>query len=174
MGWINPIFDRTRVDVDLAKLVPTSENSKGTYNYTDLNRIENNCEYVKELLNNSGFFPIQIEIETKTNWNVSDIPNIEEINRIRQNILTLKNGMNLGREYEEIEFSNTMDYIKANILEKDLYLIKYILETSMKELRKCNTFYCGADGISLYIVPKDFFKKKKYTGTFACGEEFRI
>lgn len=172
--WQEPIYDRTKYDVDLIKLDPTNENNKGAYNYEDLNRIENNCEYVKGLLNNSGFFPIQIEIETKTNWNVRDIPNIEEINRIRQNILTLKNGMNLGREYEEIEFSNTMDYIKANILEKDLYLIKYILETSMKELRKCNTFYCGADGIGLYTVPKDFFEKKKYTGTFSCGEEFRL
>ena len=51
------------------------------------------------------------------------------------------NGMKLGEEYEEIEFSNTMDYIKANILEKDLALIKYIIDSCMRELRKCNTFY---------------------------------
>lgn len=174
MAWISPIYDRTQADVDLIRLDPTNENNKGAYNYTDLNRIENNCEYVMNLLNDSGLFYYPITIQVKTDWNVKDIPHIEEINRIRKNILILKNGMNLGEEYKEIEFSKTMDYIKANILEKDLYLIKYIIEISQRELRKCNTFFCGVQGISLYTEPKNYFEKKKYIGTFYCGEEFRL
>lgn len=141
--WIQPIYDRTRADVDLIKLDPTNENNKGAYNYTDLNRIENNCEYVMNLINNSDYFSNKINITVKKNWNVFDIPQITEINRIRNNIITLINGMNLGNEYEKIEFSNTMDYIKANILEKDLYLIKLIIETYEKKLRYVNTFFCG-------------------------------
>jgi len=119
MAWIDPIYDRTQADVDLIKLDPTNSNNKGAYNYTDLNRIESNCEYIMNLLNNSDLFYYPINIKVKTDWNVKDIPHIKDINRIRQNILTLKNGMNLGEEYKEIEFSKTMDYIKANILEKD-------------------------------------------------------
>ena len=115
MAWIDPIYDRTQADVDLIKLDPTNSNNKGAYNYTDLNRIESNCEYIMNLLNNSDLFYYPINIEVKTDWNVKDIPHIKDINRIRQNILTLKNGMNLGEEYKEIEFSKTMDYIKANI-----------------------------------------------------------
>lgn len=141
--WIQPIYDRTQADVDLIKLDPTNENNKGAYNYTDLNRIENNCEYVMNLINNSDYFSNKINITVKKNWNVFDIPKITEINRIRNNIITLINGMNLGNEYEEIEFSNTMDYIKANILEKDLYLIKLIIETYEKKIRYANTFFCG-------------------------------
>ena len=132
MAWISPIYDRTQADVDLIRLDPTNENNKGAYNYTDLNRIENNCEYVMNLLNDSGLFYYPITIQVKTDWNVKDIPHIEEINRIRKNILTLKNGMNLGEEYKEIEFSKTMDYIKANILEKDLALIKGIIDSCVK------------------------------------------
>ena len=170
--WLKPIYDRTRADVDLIRLDPTNENNKGTYNYTDLNRIENNCQYVMNLLNTSGLFYIPVKIEVKTNWTIKDIPNIKDINRIRQNIITLQNGMTLGKGYEEIEFSNTLNYIKANILEKDLYLIKRMLETCKKELRKCNTFYCGTNGIDLYAIPKvKFIKIKRYVGMIYCGKE---
>lgn len=178
--WIQPIYDRTQADVDTIRLDPTNTNNKGAYNYEDLNRIENNCEYVMNLLNNSGLFYIPVEISVKTDWNVKDIPHIKEINRIRNNIITLMNGMNLGEEYKEIEFSNTMDYIKANILEKDLDLIKYIIESCVREIRKCHTFYCGANGIGLYAKPKDgeipvgYVKIKQYSGLIYCGEEFSL
>ena len=167
MAWIDPIYDRTQADVDLIKLDPTNSNNKGAYNYTDLNRIESNCEYIMNLLNNSDLFYYPINIEVKTDWNVKDIPHIKDINRIRQNILTLKNGMNLGEEYKEIEFSKTMDYIKANI------------HSCMRELRKCNTFYCGANGIGLYAKPDNqepvgFVKIKQYAGLIYCGEEFSL
>ncbi len=177
--WIQPIYDRTQADVDTIRLDPTNANTKGAYNYEDLNRIENNCEYVMNLLNNSGLFYIPVEISVKTDWNVKDIPHIKEINRIRNNIITLMNGMNLGEEYKEIEFSNTMDYVKANILEKDLDLIKYIIESCVRELRKCHTFYCGANGIGLYakpdnVEPTGFVKIKQYAGLIYCGEEFNL
>lgn len=175
--WIKPIYDRTQADVDLIRLDPTNENNKGAYNYTDLNRIENNCKYVMTLLNNSGLFYIPVVIEVKTDWNVRDIPHIKEINRIRQNIITLMNGMKLGDGYKEIEFSDTMDYIKANILEKNLEMIKDIIESCQRELRKCNTFYCGAMG--LYAKPDNqeptgFVKIKQYSGLIYCGEEFSL
>ena len=53
--WIESIYDRTRADVDLIRLDPTNENNKGAYNYTDLNRVETNCEYLMNKLNVYGF-----------------------------------------------------------------------------------------------------------------------
>lgn len=170
--WIEPIYDRTQADVDLIKLDPTNDNNKGAYNYNDLNRIENDCEYLMNLLNDSGLFLNKISIEVKTDWNINDIPTITEINRIRNNIITLNN-MTLT-DFEEIEFANTMDYVKANILEKDLYVIKSIVNSSTRELRKCNTFYCGELGLGLYTEPRKFYKKEIYTNTIYCGEEFRL
>lgn len=171
--WQKPIYDRTQADVDLIKLDPTNANNKGAYNYTDLNRIENNCKYVMNLLNNSGLFYYPIIVETKTDWTMKDIPHIKDINRIRKNIITLINGVNLGDEYKEIEFSNTMDYIKANILEKDLELVKNLMASCKREVQKCNMFFCGTRG--LYALPSEnevyskFGEMKKYVGTFYSG-----
>lgn len=171
--WIDPIYDRTQADVDTIRLDPTNENSKGAYNYTDLNRIENNCKYVMNLLNNSGLFYYPIIIETKTDWTIKDIPHIKDINRIRQNIVSLINGMNLGEEYKEIEFSNTMNYIKANILEKDLELVKNLIASCEREVKRCRMFFCGTNG--LYAMPSEnevhskFGEMKKFVGTFSSG-----
>lgn len=145
--WINAIFDRTRADVDLIRLDPTNSNSKGAYNYEDLNRIENNCIYIANILNNADLFNASIEIQTRTDWTMQDIPTLTELNRIRGNVKLLIEAIESPNAFEEIEFTNTMDYIKANVLEKDLHLLKTYIETFGKIEKECNTFYAGFFGL---------------------------
>ncbi len=143
----NLIFDRTFEDAEYALANPNStEHLKGAYNYTDLNRVESNCEYIMNLVNDVDILPTQINLEIKTNWNVKDIPTIDDINRIRQNIKDLLETLNIIN-FEEIEFAPTMNYEKANVLEKNLYLIKEYLSNLNKEIRICGTFFCGAGGL---------------------------
>ncbi len=172
--WVEPIIDRTQADVDLIKLDPLNNTTKGAYNYTDLNRIETNCEYVMNARNNRPELFSPISIVTKTDWKVTDIPSIEDFNRIRDNINTLIYDISKESGWEEIEYSNTMNYIKANILEKDLALIKRIIERCQKELRKCGSFYCGTQGLGLFAKPIEFIKIDIYSGTIRCGEEFKL
>lgn len=168
--WIEPIVDRIQADVDIMRLDPTNENTKGAFNYTDLNRIETNCEYIMNLLNNSGFADSFIKLNIKKDWNVKDIPTITELNRIRNNIIKLINGMNLGKEYEEIEFSNTLNYIKANILEKNLELVKNAIEHYDKQIYNCGAFFCGLDGLPFYAKPIKFIPVVAFIGEIICGE----
>ncbi len=167
--WIEPIYDRTRADVDLIRLDPTNANTKGAYNYTDLNRIEVDCEYVANEYNKkyASFEPLNLKI--KTDWKVTDIPTITELNRIRNNIKTLMEAVN--DNLEQIEFTNTMDYKKANILEKNLSIIKYVIEFYKKELRTCNMFYCGIDGMGIYASPVEFVEVFEFAGDMFCGED---
>ena len=169
--WIKPIYDRTQADVDLIKLDPTTENNKGSYNYTDLNRIEYDCDFIARLRNKNPLFS-NVDIIVKTDWNVYDIPTIDDINRIRNNILLLISEIDKG-DFETIEFTNTMNFIKANILERNLELINEVLENAQKELRRCNTFICGAMGLGIY-VNKIYVKSKLYTGVIYCGKEINL
>ncbi len=90
---IKLIYDRTLEDVEYAMLHPDSEKHlKGAYNYTDLNRIENNCKYIMELRNEKQVFS-PVDLVIKTNWKVTDIPHINDFNRIRNNIIALMEGM---------------------------------------------------------------------------------
>lgn len=165
------IYDRTIDDVSYALLNPGSkEHLKGCYNYVDLNRIEQHCKYIMDLRNKKKVFDL-VDLVVKTNWKVTDIPHINDFNRIRSNIIVLMEGLRKDL-FEDIEFSDTMDYIKANILEKDLYIIKGLTERIERELQKCGSFYCGSKG--LYAKPKEFIKIDIFSGDIRCGEEFKL
>lgn len=122
----NLIFDRLKTDVENALNNPSStEFLKGSYNYTDLNRVETWCEYIQNLLNDYGK---EINLEIKTNWNLRDYPTRAQIDRIRGNIDYLKD-MFQRLKTETIEYTNTLDYEKANVLEKIIYdVYEYIKE----------------------------------------------
>lgn len=110
------IYDRTNEDVEYARNNPSSAAFlKGTYNYTDLNRIEEWCQYIAEQLPSKGY---SVSITTKTNWTADDFPTKAQLERIRSNVDALKN----------VYYANTdvpinmdrMDYKKANEIEKIL------------------------------------------------------
>lgn len=123
--WVEPIYDRTLADVEEIKNNPLSSNTKGALNYFDLNRIENNTIYVADLFRQ--VYGFSLNLETKTNWNKKDIPTIDDINRLRNNVLKISEEITID-SFNEIEFSKTLNYTKVNILEHNLLLIKNTLE----------------------------------------------
>jgi hypothetical protein len=95
MKWIATVTDRTQRDVDeaLSKLaewrrwisvglVPETHELKGCLNVSDLNRIENNLGYLIELVKELDPEETEIDYYVKTDWSVTDIPNISDIERI--------------------------------------------------------------------------------------------
>ena len=108
------IFDRTITDVENATL-------KGQYNASDLNRVEEWCDYLKTELNTAGY---PISFTTKTNWTQSDMRTANEMERIRTNIKKLMQGFYYLTNIESN--AEHFDYIKANNWEKILYEIYYL------------------------------------------------
>ena len=91
------IYDRVLSDVENALNNPgNSSNLKGSYNYTDLNRVEKWCEYLKDILSKYGFAETLI---IKTNWNMKDYPTRTQIDRIRHNIDKLKEYIDKREDY---------------------------------------------------------------------------
>ena len=119
----NLIYDRTQEDVLYALNNPSSENFlKGAYNYTDLNRIENWCSYIADILNSYNY---PVEVTVKTNWSMTDFPIKFDMERIRQNVNRLKQAyFSFTQIPENLEY---MTWRKANDIEKILYELDYIL-----------------------------------------------
>ena len=112
------IYDRIASDVETALNNPGSNTHlKGSYNYTDLNRVESWCEYLENILKKYGFSETLV---IKTDWNMRDYPTRTHIDRIRHNIDKLKEFC-YGIITETIIYNNTMNYEQANVLEKILY-----------------------------------------------------
>lgn len=119
------IYDRTASDVETALNNPGSNTHlKGSYNYTDLNRVESWCEYLENILKKYGFSETLV---IKTDWNMRNYPTRTHIDRIRSNIDTLKEFC-YALTTETIIYNNTMNYEQANVLEKILYDIDHYIE----------------------------------------------
>lgn len=133
------IYDRTQADVTYALNNPDSSSFlKGAYNYTDLNRIETWCEYIKNQLNTYNYF---VNIVTKTDWTMEDFPTKYELKRIRDNVELLKESfMAFTKVPDNLE---KMTYEKANDLEKVLYEINNLIRNMIASFLYSGTFYSG-------------------------------
>lgn len=118
------IFDRTQEDVTYALRNPSNATFlKGAYNYTDLNRIEEWCTHLSNILTNYNY---PISIVTKTNWNMSDFPTTSEMGRIRSNVDALKKAyFSFTQIPVNLEY---MTWQKANDIEKILSEIDTIIK----------------------------------------------
>lgn len=163
------ITDRVELDIIEAKENPSATDyKKGNYNFTDLNRIEEWCSYLQKKFNDNGYkLNLNLKLKYYTynelksfkylslkemlfielnrgNWGMTDIPTLSEINRIRDNIQTLKNNL-MTRSTLTIVKNNTMNYNQANILEQILFELDELFTLYEKSLRYCGTFYCGEE-----------------------------
>lgn len=106
--------------------------SKDKYTFSEnFNRYEQNNKYCMTWAIYLNI--IDEEFDNKTNWTLNDIPTIFDYTRIKRNINTLVESLNL--EYENLSLLNTynvsFNYINANDLEircKGIYDIIGVLQ----------------------------------------------
>lgn len=90
-------------------IVPTAA-TKGAYNYTDLNRVEN---AVKELSEKLG-----LTLTTKTDWAMWDIPRSSDMERYLANVKAIREY--IGSSTELPDSMDNLTYTDANNIEKIL------------------------------------------------------
>lgn len=128
--WMEPVFDRSEEDVEYAKAYNKSPSEsaaseyKGTLNASDLNRIENNCEYLSELLHSSGYMS---HVTVKTDWSMADFPTLAEFTRIRTNITELMRAYAQAEDMPDMRTDSRTDYVEINNMEFDLYMINEMI-----------------------------------------------
>lgn len=143
---LDMIRDRVSNDAQYARSVQSTvtEDLKGAYNASDLNRVETNCEILANYLQYLGY---ACTIETKTDWVMSDIPYlVEHVNRIRYNVIKIircflkyQNEANVPN----ILINNYMNYIQANNIEISLQLTIDFIDYMIAQYPICGEHYCG-------------------------------
>jgi hypothetical protein len=130
MAWQTPKTDWTSSDY---------------YNYSDLNRVENNTGELENLVDT--YFSIQplTKITDRTNIHIEYY---DSLNRVESNILALKDATFQPLEWETPKtnwqsVSDAFSYVDANRLEKNLVNLKLTIENTIDEMRYCGTFYSG-------------------------------
>ena len=154
MRWIVPVVDRTLLDVQdaLAQIevwrtqvangqTPTVTELKGCLNATDLNRIEANTRYISEFVRGYGY---QTNVTTKVDWTDECLPNVDDVNRIIDNIKEIRD-----KYYEPAgmpSLPQTMvSFSDINAIEQSLLLFREMLLGMAGAFRRSGTFRCGGD-----------------------------
>ena len=148
-NWIEPIFDRTQVDVDFAIAqisewkkngFTTTTELKGCLNTTDMNRIENNIQFLSDRLTSLYYFSV---VNTKT-WNRSMLPTVTEVERILKNLLTLIASYQKGGNTAAVP-TTMVSFEQINSIEENLFAIKGMVDGMVESYRRCGTFQCGEE-----------------------------
>lgn len=152
MNWRNPVFDRVQEDVDNALTqikqwreemtqgeIPQVFELKGCLNVSDLIRIEENIEYIITLVN-EVLFPTYGVI--RNNWSMEDIPTVEDVNRILNNIRTIRTNYYPPADAPAVP-ENMLTFTDINAIEKNLYELKEMLIPMFLGYRRCNAIVSG-------------------------------
>jgi len=128
MPWVEPIFDRTIMDVATAQNNRESTlPQKGARNYTDLVRITGNIYYIRDLMNQHGISPAALT--SKLNWVLGEVPTYNDILQIKNDLNKLKTAFSAL----QISAPPTPDlpylsYYKLNDVEEILFIANRILK----------------------------------------------
>ena len=148
--WITPVFDRTLSDVNLAiskiaEWKKTGETNtyalKGCFNERDVNRIEGNIRYLRENLDKLYYFS---NVITRVTWSNRDTLNMSDVLRIIQNTEDIISAYYQSNDAPDLP-ETLLNYEQVNALEKNLHLIKIILDDMISSFRECDTFECGEE-----------------------------
>ena len=161
------IFDRTQNDVDTARILrnekvkfdpitmqPTNLDeltpteletlNKGTFNYTDLNRIENKQEELKNLFNDMGYWNTPITNKQWTENDIFDNNGERDFQRILDNTNVLRNAFFVYKNTPNTP-PISYHYNDINALEKILYDLDVMINDVKSHYRECGTFECGEE-----------------------------
>ena len=151
-GMMPCITDRTQADVNRVRALNAKgwENMteaertewlgglKGAYNVSDLNRVGHNVAYLAELLGGYGY---SVTVSPKVNWQINDIPSVEDMDAYLSDVETLKAAFYGTTPLPES--MNKLSYIDANNIEKLLLEIETYINRMVTGFRKCGTFKSG-------------------------------
>lgn len=149
--------------------------SSDSYNYDDLNRVNENAEFILGQLLELGY-NAELSQEIVTDYTMKSFPFVSSINQIRQNIKDLiasfpealaivqNVGPVIGTFYsgqdslifvetvvQEIIIDNSrkqvFDFHEANKLETSLQLLYDLISEKRAQFKVCGTFYVGEEGV---------------------------
>lgn len=145
MAWITPIYDRTMADVSIAlrKIqewkqsgATSTEELKGCFNVSDMNRIEGNIRYLSDTLSELYYFN---KLTTKT-WGRDGLPTTSDMKRLIDNTRSLI--LSFSEHAPELP-TTLLTITDVNCIEENLHKVKLILDVMTGAFRECDTLECG-------------------------------
>ena len=112
---------------------------KGCLNTIDINRIEDNIKYISEQLLEFGYEP---DVSTKQ-WDRENLPTESDTQRIIENIRSIISSFYQVSNAPSLP-SKMLSYDEINQIERNIDLIKYLLDCMVNSFHQSGTIKSGA------------------------------
>lgn len=112
---------------------------------TEFNRIENHNKYNEKWLKYCGLIPLSNNLSHKTDWNINIIPDINDYNRIKNNINILLSSYNsdLRLSINKTGINQVFSYVQANEIENAISETKKVVGNEQFRYNICGLSICG-------------------------------
>lgn len=122
--------------------------SEDYYNFEDLNRVENNIEVIKVIVN---LYFKDMDLTINRTRNMKSIEFADSLNRIEKNIKVLKENSVTPLIWIDSKLNwqpgTSFNFEDANRLENNLLHLFNLLEITIDNFKYCGTLNCGEGGI---------------------------
>ena len=153
------ITDRTQADVDRARELTKKLNAgtatveelaewnsivlKGSYDYSDLNRVGDAVQYLSEILKSHGY---DCPVSPKLDWSESGRGAPSDMAQYLQNVQTLRGILTLLPETPNVPADmEKLTWQEANAIEQILVDLESTIKTMLKTRVACGDAYCGGE-----------------------------
>ena len=117
---------------------------KGCLNLSDLTRIEDNIAHLSDVLTRYHY-PI---VTNSKEWANASLPNAHDMKRIAANIRSIFVGYYTPSDASVVP-DTMLSYQDVNAIERNLYLLKEILNVMQTLFIKAGTYKCGANRLPI-------------------------
>lgn len=153
----NLITDRTAADVQkwrslrdkgingmtAAERAEWDRGMKGAYNYTDLNRVCNALNFVRDRLIDAGYL-LGNEFILKTDWDGSDVPTTADFSMYIKAVNVIRGAIARSNQTpQQIIDIGSIDYQMANDIEKIIVDTDYRINNMQANPKYCGELYSG-------------------------------
>ena len=115
--------------------------AKGSYNYTDLNRVGNAVTYVAGRLTDAGYF---VPVSPKIDWTDSDIPKESDMQTYLEDVEILRSALTVIPETPEVpEDMEGLTYEEANDIERILLVVDDLITKMINSYFYSNEIFSG-------------------------------
>ena len=115
--------------------------SKGAYNYSDLNRVENAVAYLADHLTAHGY-PVEI-LDTRT-WTIGAVPTVTDMTRYLENIQRIRNAFVTLTTTPQVPASmRKMSFREANAIEQILKDVETLMGNMISSYSYCGEVFGG-------------------------------
>lgn len=117
------------------------DTSKGAYNYTDLNRVENAVAYLAARLNSLGY---TVSVGSTRTWAVTDVPTVSDMTRYLENVQAIRAAYTRFSTTPSAPSSmQKLTYTAANDIEQILKDVETLMDNMVASYSYSGDMYGG-------------------------------